>query len=104
MCRKRKFYPVLAAVVNDNPEGQRAAGILNSPRAAEPCRVCRCSGIDFAYPERGRVADIRRDEDVISFFTDLERQGVLKGSGMWKKQLRLRSCKWVYVSICVVLS
>lgn len=36
------FWPGLAIVVNDNPEGQRLAGIYDSMEAKHPCRMCRC--------------------------------------------------------------
>ena len=33
-------WPVMCLVVNDNPEGQKLAGIYNSHRAAFGCRMC----------------------------------------------------------------
>ena len=89
---EKVFFPVVAAVVNDNPEGQKAAGIMNSPKGAEPCRVCRCSGADFANPTEGLKAEIRCTVETEQFLKRTERSCNV-GSKEWKDALRSRSCK-----------
>jgi hypothetical protein len=34
------FWPVICAVVNDNPEGHRLTGVYGSAKAQFPCRMC----------------------------------------------------------------
>jgi len=34
------FWPVIALVVNDNPEGHRLTGVFGSDKTSFPCRMC----------------------------------------------------------------
>ena len=61
--RMQLFWPVVAFVIQDNPEGQALAGVYGHANAKFPCRMCMCPSDKFDDPPSGFLAPLRKWEE-----------------------------------------